>query len=294
MLKGLVLGEDGKLKWFWRAAIFYGLTFYGLPYLADPLLGWAFEKIGFGNGLTAGVIAFYETYQLLIALIATAGFAWYEHRRIDSYGLDVAKALRMPTVDGLMVGAVMAGAVALGMYALGGMQVHGWGETSALMILAWAGTNIMIGIAEEFWFRHYLLHSLWRSIGFWPGALLIAAAFAAIHYFNKPGENIWDVITLVSFSLLCSYGVLRAGTLWFAVGLHVAFDFMQLVVIGTPNGGQVPVGRLLDTTFNGPAWLTGGTLGTEASWLMYPAFAAAFLYVWWRYRPAAATNGAPP
>jgi hypothetical protein len=174
------------------------------------------------------------------------------------------------------------------------MQVHGWGTTGALTILAWAGTNIVIGISEEFWFRHYFLHSLWRSIGFWPGALVIAAVFAAIHYFNKPGENVADVITLVAFSLLCCYSVLRTGTLWFAAGLHTAFDFMQLVVIGTPNGGQLPEGRLLDTAFEGPAWLTGGSLGTEASWLMYPVFALAFVYVWWRYRPAAATAAAPP
>ena len=59
---------------------------------------------------------------------------------------------------------------------------------------------------------------------------------------------------------------------------------MQLFVIGTPNGSQLPEGRLLDVTFNGPAWLTGGVLGTEASFLMYPAAALLWLYVWWRYR----------
>ena len=290
----IVLGDDGKLRWFWRAAIFYGLTFWGLPLIGDPLAGKAFAALGIGPGFNAGLIAFIETYYFLLALIPTAAFAWYEHRRIDSYGLDIGKALRLPTFEGLLVGVAMAGAVAIGMYALGGMQVRGWANTSALAILAWVGANILVGIGEEFWFRHYFLHSLWRSIGFWPGALVVAAAFAAIHYFNKPGENIWDVITLVAFSLLCSYGVLRAGTLWFAVGLHAAFDFMQLVVIGTPNGGQLPVGRLLNTTFNGPAWINGGSLGTEASWLMYPAFVLAFLYVTWRYRPAAPTNSTPP
>jgi preprotein translocase subunit SecF len=36
--------------------------------------------------------------------------------------------------------------------------------------------------------------------------------------------------------------------------------------------------------FNGPAWLTGGVLGTEASFLMYPAIVLLWIYVWWRYR----------
>jgi hypothetical protein len=67
-----------------------------------------------------------------------------------------------------------------------------------------------------------------------------------------------------------SYSVVRTGTLWFAVGFHIAFDYMQLFVIGTSNSAQVPRGRLLDVNFNGPSWLTGGMLGTEASFLMYP------------------------
>ena len=40
----------------------------------------------------------------------------------------------------------------------------------------------------------------------------------------------------------------------------------------------------LDARFTGPAWLTGGVLGTEASFLMYPALALLWFFVWWRYR----------
>jgi hypothetical protein len=59
---------------------------------------------------------------------------------------------------------------------------------------------------------------------------------------------------------------------------------MQLFVIGTPDGALVPVGRLLNVSFQGPAWLTGGVLGTEASFLMYPLIALSWLYVWYRFR----------
>src|SRR5205807_5061079 len=167
----------------------------------------------------------------------------------------------------------------------------------SLAALAWLGANVAVGVAEEFWFRSYLLQSLWKSIGFWPASIVIALLFAADHYFFKTGENVWDVITLVSLSLLMCYSVLRTGTLWFAVGFHISFDYMQLFVIGTPNGARLPVGRLLEATFNGPAWLTGGALGTEASFLMYPTIALLWLYVAWRFRadrPAAgAASGTP-
>jgi membrane protease YdiL (CAAX protease family) len=185
--------------------------------------------------------------------------------------------------EGFIVGVVMAALVAIGMIALGGMQIKGFalnGEALLYAGLAWLGANVLVGLGEEYYFRGYFLQSLWRSIGFWPASLVIAALFAAAHYFLKPGENIWDVITLVTLSLWLCYTVLRTGNLWFAAGFHIAYDFMQFFVIGTPNGERFPQGRMLDVTFNGPAWLTGGVLGTEASFLMYPLIALAWLYVW--------------
>ena len=192
--------------------------------------------------------------------------------------------------EGFAIGVVNAGAVAVGMIALGGMTVHGLalsGWALVLAALAWLGTNLLIGLGEEMWYRGYMFQTLWKSLGFWPSAIAIALLFASDHFFFKQGENVWDVITLVGLSLWICYSVLKTGTLWLAVGYHVAFDYMQLFVIGTKNGSLVPVDHLLDVTFSGPAWLTGGVLGTEASFLMYPLIAAMYVYVWWRFsKPA--------
>lgn len=288
---GLLIGPDRKLRLIWRAVIFAVLAYQVLPRVLDPVVSFVAERLHVTPGLTPAGDALWESTSFLIALVCTAIFARYERRRIDSYGLPVSQALGARTAEGALVGVIMAGAVAVGMYLLGGMQVHGLatsGSALALWALAWLGSNICVGVAEEFLYRSYFLQTLWRSIGFWPASIVIALIFAADHYFFKAGENIWDVITLVSLSLLVCYSVLRSGTLWFAVGFHIAFDYMQLFVIGTPNGDQVPVGRLLDVSFQGPAWLTGGVLGTEASFLMYPLIALSWLYVWWRFRGNAA------
>jgi len=285
---GLILGSDRKLQPLWRAIAFFILA--GVVVL--PLIVYLSTLIfppppGNGLHLTPTEIAIAEAVNFLAALIATAAFAWYEHRRIDSYGLPIEAAFKSPTWEGFGIGVLQVAIVGLAMLSLGGMQVHGLalaGVGIATSALAWLGACICIGIGEEFLIRGYFLQTLWKAIGFWPASLIIAAIFAAVHYFLKPGENAADVIALVSFSLLCCYSVLRTGNLWFAVGLHVAYDFMQLFVIGTPNGGQIPPGRLLDATFNGPAWLTGGSLGTEATWFAVPLDLLAFAFVWWRYR----------
>lgn len=279
-------GADGRLRPIWRAALFLVAVF-----VVNPLLDWPFvhaaQWLGLGYFLSPGAIALSEFENFLVALICTGAFAVYERRRVDSYGLSANSAFSRQTLEGLVAGVLMAGLVALGMIVLGGMQVRGLalaGGAIPTYGLAWLGANICVGVAEEFLFRSYFQQTLWKAIGFWPSSIVVALLFAAVHYFFKAGENIWDVITLVSLSLLISYSLMRTGTLWFAVGFHIAFDYMQLFVIGTPNGTLVPIGRLLNVRFSGPAWLTGGVLGTEASFLMYPAIGLLWLYVWRRYR----------
>jgi membrane protease YdiL (CAAX protease family) len=285
----LFLNEDRRLRHIWRAAIFFALVTFGFPFLTQPFAEWVFNHFHIQPVLNATNIAFAEGLNLVFALVATGIFAAFERRGLGAYGLPLARAFGANTREGFIAGILMAGAVAVGMIYLGGMQIHGLaltGQALAMAGLAWLGANVLVGLAEELWFRAYFLQSLWKSIGFWPASLVIAAIFAALHYFFKEGESIWDVITLVSISMMLCYSVKRTGTLWFAVGFHIAFDFMQFFVIGTPNGNQIPQSRMLDVTFNGPAWLTGGVLGTEASFLMYPAIALLWLYILLRYKPA--------
>jgi membrane protease YdiL (CAAX protease family) len=281
-----VLGQDRKLRPIWRAILFVVLTVVVVMPLLNKLLDLILGPAP-AFAFTPSNIAQIEGFNFASALIVTALFAWYERRRIDSYGMPIDRALGSPTWEGVAVGVIQPSIVALAMLAYGAMQVRGVaqpGSASVISALTWLGACLCVGIAEEFLFRGYFLQTLWKAIGFWPASAVVAAIFAGVHYLLKPGENFWDVIALVSFSIVCCYSVLRTGNLWFAVGLHVAYDYMQLFVIGTPNGGHFPVGRLLDASFNGPAWLTGGPLGTEASWFAVPLDLLAIAYIWWRYR----------
>ena len=284
-IKRIILGDDGKLRPLWRALAFVGTGTYVVPLAIGPPLAWLADRLGIGNELSPASISIGECATLLTALGSTALFAWYEKRRVDDYGLPLRQAFRGRFWEGCALGAASAGLVALGMVALHGMTVDGLALHGIRILwaaLAWLGANLLIGLGEELWYRSYLLQTLWKSLGFWPAAAAIALLFASDHYFYKQGENVWDVITLVSLSIWICYSVLRTGTLWLAVGFHVAFDYMQLFVIGTKNGNLVPVDHLLNASFQGPAWINGGVLGTEASLLMYPVIALLFVYIWRR------------
>jgi uncharacterized protein len=280
-----------------RALIFFAAGTYLLLPQCDKLVGWVFVQLRVNpNELAAVPTLIFELELLIVAGVLTALFALYERRRVDSYGLPIRIAFGKRFWEGAAVGFVWPALVALGMLALGGMKIHGLAIGGGMLVasvIAWAAANVVVGLGEEVWFRGYLLQTLWKSLGFWPASIVIALWFASEHYFYKTGENFYDVASLIGFSLLVCYTVLRTGSLWFAVGMHAAFDFTQLFLIGTPNGSQIPVHRLLDASFAGPAWLTGGVLGTEASVLMYPLFVLVFVYVTLRYRRRACELPAP-
>lgn len=280
-------GSRGRIRSLIYALLYALLAFWLLSAdeLPAPLVQRAAAALR-ATDLSPTTVAFYETINLLTALLLTWIFGLLEGRRVDDYGLPVRDAFGRRFWEGVGIGVANAGLVALGMLLLGGMAVHGLalhGSAILWAALAWLGANMLVGLAEEYLFRGYLLQSLWRGLGFWPATVLIAIWFGADHYFFKRGENVWDLITLVSIGIWCCYTVLRTGSLWLAAGYHVAFDYMQLFVIGSQNGSVTPVNRLLSTSFEGPAWLNGGVLGTEASFLMYPVLALMFLYVSWRY-----------
>lgn len=218
------------------------------------------------------------------AAAATAPMAWLEKRSLFSYGFTPAKESLAQYAQGIALGVSCAAIVALLMVAFGGMQIHGFHLTGWQWAypLAWGVALAVATLSEEAMLRGYALISLARGIGFWPAAIVTSLLFAWGHA-TKPGENLVDLSAIFVFGMLGCLAFARTGTLWLICGFHFAFDFMQLAVIGTPNGSQHPVGAILQATFFGPAWVNGGQLGTEASYFTFPAMALTAAYLSWRY-----------
>jgi hypothetical protein len=65
--------------------------------------------------------------------------------------------------------------------------------------------------------------------------------------------------------------------LWFAVGLHASWDYSESFIYSVPDSGIVVPGHLLNSSFHGPRWLTGGTVGPEGSALVFVVLGAMFV-----------------
>jgi membrane protease YdiL (CAAX protease family) len=133
---------------------------------------------------------------------------------------------------------------------------------------------VAVGLAEEFLFRGYPQFTLAGGIGFWPAASVISALFAAGHLGNT-GEDKAGAAGVFVFAMFICLTLRRTGNLWFAVGLHAAFDWGETFLFSVPDSGLVAPGHLLNSSFHGPVWLTGGTVGPEGSVMVFVVVALA-------------------
>ena len=135
--------------------------------------------------------------------------------------------------------------------------------------------------------HHKRHHAAFRSnraagVGFWPAAAGLSAAFGALHLFNG-GEDKIGALSVFVIGMFFCLTLWRTGNLWFAVGLHAAFDWGETFLFSVPDSGIVAPGHLLNSSFHGPAWLTGGTVGPEGSVMAFVVVglaAAAFVLVY--------------
>ena len=63
--------------------------------------------------------------------------------------------------------------------------------------------------------------------------------------------------------------------------LHAASDYAETFIYSTPDSELLAEGHLLNSTFHGPRWLTGGTIGPEGSVMDFVVFILAFALFNW-------------
>jgi uncharacterized protein len=127
------------------------------------------------------------------------------------------------------------------------------------------------------------------GIGFWPAAALLSASFGALHLSNK-GESWLGALAAGLIGFFFCLTLRRTCNLWFAVGFHMSFDWGETFLYSVPNSGTVEPGHLLNSSFQGPRWLTGGTVGPEGSVFVFILIALLWitfdrLYREVKYRP---------
>lgn len=154
----------------------------------------------------------------------------------------------------------------LGVFYFGTPVLHG---LRALKFAAfWGVLFLIVGFHEDFLFRGYTQFALSQGIGFWPSAVLLSLIFGSLHLENG-GESWIGAAGASVFGLFLAFTVRRTGTLWFAIGMHAAWDWGETFLYAVPDSGIVEPGHFLRSSFHGSHWLTGGSVGPEGSVLVF-------------------------
>ena len=243
------------------------------------------------SGFTAVSMGLQEFTGIVATFLAAGIMSMLEDRRFGMFGLPLAEAFQGKFLQGAAWGIAMISAIiflirAFGGFSFGELALRGsklWGYAAL-----WGFVFILVGIFEEFLFRGYAQFTLATGIGFWPAALLLSAGFGAVHLHNA-GEDKVGALSVFVIGMFFCLTLWRTGNLWFAVGLHAAFDWGETFLYSVPDSGLVAPGHLLNSSLHGPAWLTGGMVGPEGSVMSFVVVAVTaviFVIVFRERKPA--------
>jgi membrane protease YdiL (CAAX protease family) len=273
-LQTIFMGPNG-IRAGWRLLIYLLLVYalrqasgFALQHLG-PVTAWLNSQPN--TVITAGPLVLGECVSFLVVLLPALFMMKIEKRPFAGYGLPVEQAFGKRFWQGVPFGFAMMTLLVVLIAAFHGYSYEGFGAsgTVAIKFAVLYGIGFLLtGLFEEFGFRGYVQSTLASGIGFWPSALILSFLFGYGHLGN-PGEAKIGAFMAGCFGLLALFSLRRTGSLWFAVGMHAAFDWTETYFYGVPDSGLLAQGHLLNSSFHGPVWLTGGTVGPEGSYLVF-------------------------
>ena len=158
----------------------------------------------------------------------------------------------------------------------------------------WLFAFFLVGLAEESLTRGYVLYTLTRGIawlyeylfktrfstalGFWTAAVILSVIFFLGHTGN-PGESPVGLLSVFAAGMFFSLSVWRTGSLWWAIGMHAAWDWGQSFLFGVADSGLMVQHHLLATHPAGKPLFSGGTTGPEGSVFILAVLAVGCLIV---------------
>jgi len=241
--------------------------------LAFPLVRLVAIVVLFAALLTPVVLAAHPPYPVwgtvaftwLAALLLAAATLVVERFAAGESAAGVGLSPRHAVRDvglGILLGAALFSCVVLEL-AIGGfyrvLAVH---VTPAL----WIAALLFLGDAllEELLFRGVIFRLVEEWTGTWIALIVSAALFGFAHAANPHATLVSSVAIALEAGVLLGGAFVLARNLWFPIGIHFAWNFVEGPVFGTQVSGHALAASALSSRLSGPPAITGGTFGPEA------------------------------
>ncbi len=198
---------------------------------------------------------------IVVATLATyAGFVRViERRPVTELGRAGAP---IELGSGFVLGVALFSLTMLVLWSLGQVDVvadGGWRALGYPLLDA-----VIAAVVEEVLMRGVLFRIVEESLGSWIALAFSAALFGALHAFNPGATATSSIAIALEAGVLLAAVFMLTRRLWMVIGLHTAWNFTEGGVFGASVSGGEAHGAFV-SQFHGPAVLTGGAFGPEAS-----------------------------
>jgi uncharacterized protein len=218
----------------------------------------------------AGILSFESVFRPLSLALVVALFAWMvkvadrsDQRPLAAQGLDSRIDWMRQFLWGCGLGVLLIG-IAVGIVGTFGGYYAERIPINYPAVLAVIWVTLTAAALEEVCFRGYPFQKLTESVGPYLAIAILSLLFGALHLLNAHSTWLGFINTaLVGVPFAIFY--LRTGQLWLPIGLHFAWNLALGTLFGLPVSGVSFFAVIHKGTAIGPAWLTGGNYGIEAS-----------------------------
>jgi hypothetical protein len=122
-----------------------------------------------------------------------------------------------------------------------------------------------VAVLEELLLRAVLFRIVEDATGTTVAVIVSAMVFGVLHAFNHGATAISTAAIALEAGILLAMAYALTRNLWFAIGIHMAWNFTEGDVFGAQVSGGAGSHSLFKFALTGPDLLTGGAFGPEAS-----------------------------
>ena len=259
---------EGRLRAGWRILLFFlalGIIGNALVFGIQALIGGR-PAPGLGRDfLMVGMLA------IVMTVLLPFGRRLLDKRSTVSLGLRLDGLAVKDLLFGWVLSGIMAAIFFFTLHLTGLLQVDdfAWNGSAWLWpLLGYFVLHVLVGWWEELFFRGYLFDNFVAGMGTMAAIVVSCILYGVVHMVN-PNASLLSGTIIVLFGFLRLFGLLSTKQLWLSMGMHMGWNFFQGPVFGFGASGH-DTAHLVDHTLQGPAWLTGGEFGPEASVLTIP------------------------
>lgn len=223
--------------------------------------------LGVSNGFrvtfadTPGIALVVTAGMVALALAVYAGFVRFVERRpvteLSTGGMGRELGAGMAIGAGLYTLCVLI-LMALGHYRIVGLEP--WQAMLPALVMA-----LSSGFFEELVYRGTLFRILEETFGSWIAVVASSLVFGVVHLRNPQGTLLGALAISIEAGLLLAAAFMVTRRLWLSIGYHMAWNFTQAGIFSGVVSGTVLAPGLFVPRIEGPALLTGGAFGLEAS-----------------------------